>query len=281
MTDHESEEQVAQLLAELGPADPPAGFVAKVMARISLEQRKQVTGRVVPFHKGGIAMTRKAMWGLAAAATILLVVFAVRGFPPVGRGTEGTVGAAKKYQEPQIAAKDVVLGDAAAQEFLQSEAFDQLVKDPQARTFLADSALNAYLKKQEFLDAIKSNDVRTALHSELLAKIFADSDARNAVEDAIKANAAGAAVRQASADAAVKSSARALVARAFDDAALAKVLNNAVLRSAMADSKFRGLMRSDAAAAALSSQALAKAVAQNGFNAAAMSGRLEAALISR
>src|SRR2546427_2764408 len=149
------------------------------MARISLEQRKQATGRVVPFNKGGIAMTRKGMWGLAAAAAILLVVFAVRGFPPVGRGTEGTVGAAKKYQAPQIAAKDVKLGDAEAQEFLQSEAFDRLLKDPQARSFLSNPSVQAQLKNGLFLEAAKRADVRQTLSNQVVLKIFDDAMARS------------------------------------------------------------------------------------------------------
>ena len=74
------------------------------------------------------------MWGLAAAATITFAVFAMKGFPPAGYGTEGTIGAAKKYQAQQLADKDVVLGDAAVQEFLQSDTFDRLMKDPNART---------------------------------------------------------------------------------------------------------------------------------------------------
>ena len=41
---------------------------------------------------------KKLIWGIATAAAIILVIFAMRGFPPVEHGTEGTVGAAKKYQ---------------------------------------------------------------------------------------------------------------------------------------------------------------------------------------
>ena len=131
MTDQDRDEQVIRMLDELGPADPPASLVRNVMARISLDARHQVKGRVIPFKQGEMAMTRKAMWGVAAAAAILLGVFVIKGFPPVGHGTEGTVGAAKKYEAPQIAANDVVVGDASVQEFLQSEDFDRLAKDPE------------------------------------------------------------------------------------------------------------------------------------------------------
>ncbi len=73
----------------------------------------------------------------------------VKGFPPVGRGTEGTIGAAKKYQAQQLADKDVVLGDAAVQEFFQSDTFDRLIKDPNARNLIADARIDAALQDEE------------------------------------------------------------------------------------------------------------------------------------
>ena len=45
---------------------------------------------------------KKLIWGIATAAAIILAIFAMRGFPPVEHGTEGTVGAAKKYQATQL-----------------------------------------------------------------------------------------------------------------------------------------------------------------------------------
>jgi citrate lyase gamma subunit len=265
------------LLQDLGPADPPAGLVENVMARIALDTRNQATGRVVPFNKGGIAMTRKAMWGIAAAAAVLLGVFAVRGFPPVGRGTEGTVGAAKKYQAPQIAAKDVVLGDAVAQEFLQSEAFDHLMKDRDARSLLSSGVLNSYLKDPRFIDAIRNPSVRDALASQAVVEVFATVDARGALEAQIKAQMAGAGVKQASADE-LRPAARAMVARLLSDQAIASVMRLDVVRAALDDGAFRSLMSSPGAAAAMKGNVLAAAVAQQGFKAAVLSGKLESSL---
>ena len=71
-------------------------------------------------------MRTKVLWGLAAAAAIVLAVLAYTGFPPDTGGSEGAIGAAKRYQAGQIAASDVKLGDQAAQEFLQSDLFDKL-----------------------------------------------------------------------------------------------------------------------------------------------------------
>ena len=71
-------------------------------------------------------MGRKVMWGLAAAAAVVLAILAVRGFPAVGSGTEATVVPAQRAQTTQLASNDVVLGDADAQAFLQSDAFDRV-----------------------------------------------------------------------------------------------------------------------------------------------------------
>ena len=144
MIDQESDERLSRLLEDLGPADPPAGFVRQVMTRIA-QERFNTTERVVPFNRGGIPMTRKAMWGLAAAAVVVLGVFAITGFPPVGRGTEGTIGAAKRTRR-RNSGKDVALGDASAQQFLQSDTFAKLLKDPAAMKLLSDAKFVAMLK---------------------------------------------------------------------------------------------------------------------------------------
>jgi hypothetical protein len=162
MIDQGAEERLSRLLEELGPADPPAGFVRQVMARITRE-RYETTERVVPFNRGGIAMTRKIMWGLAAAAVAVLGVFAISGFPPVGRGTEGTIGAAKKYQAPQITDKDVVLGDVSAQQFLQSDTFARLLKDPASLKLLSDAHFVQQLNDPALASALKNLDLAAAL----------------------------------------------------------------------------------------------------------------------
>ena len=49
-------------------------------------------------------MAKKVLIGLAAAAAILIGVFAATGWPPAGLGMQGTVGAAKRYQAQQMSA---------------------------------------------------------------------------------------------------------------------------------------------------------------------------------
>ena len=105
-TDRDEATSLDKAIEELGPVDPPQGFSRQVMAKISLEAARPRPG-VIRGNKGEMVMMRKAMWGLAAAAAVVLVVYSVVGFPSIGRGTEGTIGAAQKAVTPQLTNKDV------------------------------------------------------------------------------------------------------------------------------------------------------------------------------
>ena len=181
MTDHQSDRQLSQMLDELGPADPPADFTRNVMGRIrnnhvTIHRNHSLSNRK------GTAMTRKAMWGLAAAAAILLAVFVVRGFPPAGEGTESTIGAAQRYQAPQIADSDVVLGDAAVQEFIQSDTFERAINDPDVRALLADARGRAALQDRDLRGALLEADSRAALTNADLHRLFSNAAARRVLE---------------------------------------------------------------------------------------------------
>ena len=58
------------------------------------------------------------------------------GYPPVENGTEATIGAAQRYQAPQISSADVKTEDAQLQAFLQSDLFRQLATDKAAQQAL-------------------------------------------------------------------------------------------------------------------------------------------------
>ena len=172
MIERDSEDPVSHALEELGTVDPPAGLVENVMMRLSSSAANRFAGRVVPFDRGGIVMIKKAMWGLAAAAAVLLAVFSVIGFPSANRGTEATIGAAQKYQAPQLAAGDVKVGDASVQEFLQSEAFDRLLKDPQARSILSDGRIHAQLINRDFVNSLEDAQTRQQLSNDILVPVL-------------------------------------------------------------------------------------------------------------
>jgi hypothetical protein len=281
MMDEDAERRLTQMLEELGPADPPAGFVRQVMERVSVEDRQQIRGRLVPFHRGGIVMAKKAMWGVAAAAAVVLGVYTFTGFPPVDRGTEGTIGAAQKYQAPQIGEKDVVLGDADAQEFLQSETFDQLLKDPQARSLFADSGVRAQLANADFLRAIQSVEVRDALRSELLRNVLNNNEARAELAAQLSANLSAQAVNQAAVTAVRSAEARAAVAQLMSNSLMRQALSNSAVRVALLDRGFQASLMNQNLAAGLNNVAFVRAIQANGVSAALMNGGLAASLASR
>ena len=90
-------------------------------------------------------ISKKVVWGLAAAAAVVLGVWLVKGSSDVGGPTAGTVGVAKRYAAPQISDADVKL-DASlqtVQAFLDSEAFGRVMTDPEAIALLGDPAVRA------------------------------------------------------------------------------------------------------------------------------------------
>lgn len=129
-----------------------------------------------PVREGGNMPSRKIV--LAVAGLIGLVAigyFVIRGVPPVEQGTGATIGAAKRYQAPQISEGDVQVTDADVQQFLQSDTFDRLIKDDAVRKVLASPANRAALAEAGARGALAAADVRKAL---------AESSVRAGMEDA-------------------------------------------------------------------------------------------------
>jgi len=278
MMNRDSDDRLSRLIEDLGTVDPPAGLTRQVMAQISHEAQHKVQGRIIPFNRGGIAMTRKAMWGLAAAAVIVLGIYTYTGFPPVGGGTEGTIGAAQKYQAPQISDKDVTLGDGTAQEFLQSEAFDQLAKDPEARDLISDVNFRNLLRDVEFRNAIANADVRNALSNQAVHKLFESAEMRAELENQLKANMSAELIKQGIG---TSPSARAAVARILSDSAMRGALSRSVVRQALASAELRQAMANARMARALSRDAFVHAVAARGFAASLQNNALAAELSKR
>jgi len=198
----------------------PPGFRASVMRRVrgaatgfsllTRWRRRSAALRYgyTPASTGGDTVIKKVLIGTVALAAIILGIAYWTGFPPVpGEGTEATVGAAQRYQAKQMSDKDVVLGDAAAQKFLQSEGFDRLMKNEKARAFLkkaskdpelkraltspeflrlmheqrvadlvANDNLVALMRYPELLDALRKDDFVDAIQSDALLKLLVQRD---------------------------------------------------------------------------------------------------------
>lgn len=272
MIDHESDRQLSQMLDELGPAGPPAGFTRNVMARIRNNHITIHRSHSLSNRKG-TAMTRKAMWGLAAAAAILLAIFVVRGFPPAGQGTESTIGAAQRYQAPQIADSDVVLGDAAVQEFIQSDTFERAINDPDVRALLADARVYAALQQADFRRDLLDAEVRDSLARAELLQAFSNPDVRRALDSQELRNQydaelkkAMAALQAAEARGGVVTAARAnprdtqvMWYKASEAAMRAAVASEAVSRAVDAGAR-RQVVENSAALAALADPGMRKAI---------------------
>ena len=133
-------EALVETLNLLEPEDPPARVLRAVIDHVH-DNAPEALNESQTTATGGLMRT-KVLWGLAAAAGIVLAVLAYTGFPPESGGSEGAIGAAKRYQAGQMATSDVKLGDQAAQEFLQSDLFDKLMKDETVVAALTNPAID-------------------------------------------------------------------------------------------------------------------------------------------
>ena len=224
-------------------------------------------------------MIKKASWGLAAAAAVLLAVFTVIGFPTADRGTEATIGAAQKYQGGQLAAGDVKVGDASVQEFLQSDAFDRLLKDPDARAILSDMRIRTQLASRDFANSLSDMQKRAQLANNDLYRFFSDSAAIRALDlrmgSGLKADAALLKMAQ---DNALSAATRDLVNRIHADAILVRMLDDNAVRVAFSDNLFRQFTQDAVAMKALTSDAFVAAARQAGFADALKNGAIAQAL---
>jgi hypothetical protein len=157
--------RVNDALNALGTIEPPDGFVGQVMWRTKHQAvAEQTPRRAVRPVEQGVVMAKKVLIGLAAMAAVGLAVAYIGGFPPADR-TEGTIGAAQRYQAEQITKSDVKVGDATLQAFLQTDIFDKLAHDKRARTALANPAVQQALASPAIAQALADQSIQQALAS--------------------------------------------------------------------------------------------------------------------
>jgi len=233
-------DDVGEMLNDLPEVAPPTTLVSDVMATIAARAKTHHPPATLRM-RGGI-MAKKVLWIVAAAAAIALVALRLAGYPPVDKGTEATIGAAQRYQAPQISNADVKTEDADLQAFLQSDLFQQLTNDPQAQQAL---------RNEDFRKALADANVRAAL---------ASSDVRAAIADLTR-NATAAQRKEAAADAKISASRQASLdaaLRASD--ALRAALAVPHVADAIAKSSLGAVLASPRAALALSNDARIGAV---------------------
>jgi len=158
--------------ARSGQPQPPPGFTATVMRRIGAIQsglspwRRWRRGRqATNFSRaagvgsnqsqygrpaavtGGATVSKKILWGVVGLGSTAAIAMFFLGIPPIGDGTAGTIGAAKRFQGAAMSDKDVVTGPMAVQTFMQSETFDRILKNAALRNVLVKVSKDAKLQK--------------------------------------------------------------------------------------------------------------------------------------
>ena len=250
-------DDVTEMLRDLPEVDPPPALVDNVMSTIV--RRARIETMSPTLMTKGRTMAKKVLWSVAAAAAVALVVMRVFGYPPVQDGTEATIGAAQRYQAPQISSADVKLEDAQLQAFLQSDVFRQLASDKVAQEAL---------KNNDFRRALADASVRVALSSPDVVAAIAATAATAGAPQALEANNARLDAAKIKLDAVLASS-----------EALRVALASPLVAQAIANSALRVALVNSDAAFALSQQVAVNAVlaaASANLNATAISSQATA-----
>jgi hypothetical protein len=184
------DDEVTRTLNDLPPVDPPSTLVNDVMSTIAGRRAARATHPSVIPTKRGEMMAKKVLWIVAATAALALITMKLVGYPPVGNGTEATIGAAQRYQSPQISSADVKTEDAQLQAFLQSDLFRQLTTDKTTRQALKNKDFQHALQEPAVRAALASSDVRFAIGSVKAADAAALAQSDVAIRAALDANAA-------------------------------------------------------------------------------------------
>jgi hypothetical protein len=296
---------LSQALEEARDDQPPTGLAPQVMQRIARVPARRSVAQVIQWmprsnSRGGRVMAKKVMFGVAAAAAIVLISVAITGFPKVNStGTLGAISAAKRAQAPQINAADVKTDDPSVQQFLQSDTFDRLMKDPntkklladpQYRVMLADTNIHAALINSDVRAAIADANVQAALANDAVKAAFADSAfvaafskadfraalAKSDLKAALKESGLESAMWKADLAAAF---AKDNVKAAFASTSLYAAMADANFAAAISKAGFRNMIADANIMAALNSSALSAAMQQSGFVAALNSSAMTAALV--
>ena len=170
----ESEKTLDSALGEFHAGQPqlPPGFTATIMRRVHAVQgslsswrRWHRARRATNFSytagvvsnqsqhgrpaavSGGAIVSKKILWGVVGLGAAAAVSVFFLGIPPVGDGTAGTIGAAKRFQGAAMSDKDVKTGPMAVQTFIQSETFDRILKKPALRNIMIKVAKDPKLQK--------------------------------------------------------------------------------------------------------------------------------------
>lgn len=271
--------------------EPPAWFVATVMRRVEAWQATQSAWRRwrrstrasnfspaprvgmagVSIHPGGMVM-KKVVWTIAALGALAIAAYVWVGYPPVGQGTDATIGAAQRYQAQPTAATPAA--DSSVQAFMQTDTFDRIMKNPDTRHALqkaaSDPAFRKAITDQAIVAALARAEMQEALRSDMVRSAIA----RDAFLDALAENNLQ---RLAAEPGLVKAVRDAGLEAALADTSYRSLFTNAALRSGLAELAMRGAFTDAAFIKAFADPALAQAMRSPALNAAMNAGLAQGA----
>jgi hypothetical protein len=301
-SEHEEPEdglpELERAKAEIPEPLPPSGFTASVMRRVD-EVEEHLTGwrrwrrgarakRVTNFlaargvdtveNSNNVLRTGRAhfarreaivtkpvkvLWAFVGVGAAVLLFGVVFGFPPsLSRGTEGTVGAAKRSQSAQIGLGDVKVGGSDLQQFLQSDAFDKLIKNSATRAAMAQIFSNPALAQVLANPALAQVLADPAFEQALANPAFEQALANPTFEQAL----ANPAFAQALANPAFEQAlANPAFAQALANPAFEQALANPAFEQALANPAFEQALANPAFEQALANPAFAQALANPAF----------------
>ena len=209
--------------------------------------------------RGG-TMSRNSKLALIAAVLALAVGLVVFLGPDrvADDDAAGAIGAADRYREEQMTDEDVQLDDTDAQSWLQTEAYDQVVANPELLTIVTDEGLQDALGNDALRDALGNDALRDALGSDafrdaLGSDAFLDALGNDAFRDALGNDA----LRDALGNDAFR--------EALGNDAFREALGNDAFRDALGSDAFRDALGSDAFRDALGSDAFRDALGSDAF----------------
>jgi hypothetical protein len=188
---------LVQLLHEVGQDEPPPRLTDQVMAAISARQAERrrspaafldmarrrwdrLTREALGPTAGAAIAARRALWGVAGAAVVALLVLAYRGGArPVDQGAEGTIGAAGRAVLTQPAGTAAAGGDAQA--FFQSDTFTQVLKNSEIRSLLANPSAVAALANGRVIEALRDQEAVGLIGDPNVQSAIAKADVEGAL----------------------------------------------------------------------------------------------------
>lgn len=135
--------------------------------------------------RGGDDMTKNTQKSrfMIVGAAVVLVVAAIAWVGLSQRADNqdatGAIGAAARYQDPQIESSDVSVQDADLVAFMQTETFDRLMNDAELRNFVTSEEYQMLVNDEAYGRMLEESDLDRV--TKALGRVVGDEDVRRRV----------------------------------------------------------------------------------------------------